>query len=726
MRPINPKAQEEKKSSDAARRPSLLSTKKQTLSQLSFKKKAPSITANPTITDADMAPRIPTYSPTVPPYSPAFATTPAGSPSIPALEPTMTMTSLNGAPSPTSTQGDMGRILSEPIVMSPIAQDQDMDPTSLYDDQPRIEEEFDPVNRASNAAEAFLQSIMPAAMAAPLEAETVPQEQVDEVVAPSRTSLATAASPLTALPGRIQKKWKWTGAIVMQPAHEPQTLCEATLFDTEQLQKTGMPFRVALREDEPLVFQKYLPLEVLEGILLASNPIEAVAFMKAKDEDNAEALGKWAGYLVYHKQIAMARVELDGMYAANIIVASSNIRALLQRLSVPLDLKNDAPLVAVLATWALPREKRAEDWRLPFKDRLRLADQMRALDTEQDSTFRSAMWDEGVEERKPNLRMAVRILRYPRWMHDHMISGHERQYCVWPPPGQRDVTMEREVQDLMTIMKEYQNAEYKNLTETNVRVVFIHSKARKTIGKIQNLIEWRAKRIDTMFVVFGSCSVPLHGNDWRRGFWEIYPIGGVLTFTAHTLFNDACQILHKVRQIGIHQLWTGYIIPTVLGMAVRLAYEKIDGDPLKDYDEGHFPFLFLLDAIDNGFFGLLRAPPQPQDEREPTDQWIGAQIDQVIRDPRDTLEFCLAEFSSKYDNVPVEKWKVILEEEISNDLKQMQIQPGLMEEYRRFVILCDEEREDTDLHGLEWVTPYSFEFRDDFDNGTPPPDSPTL
>ncbi|EEB97290.1 hypothetical protein MPER_03428 [Moniliophthora perniciosa FA553] len=329
-------------------------------------------------------------------------------------------------------------------------------------------------------------------MAAPLEAKTVPQEQVDEIVAPSRTSLATVTSSLTAFPGRIQKKWKWTGPIVMQPDHEPQTLCEATLFDTEQLQKNGMPFRIALQEDEPLVFQKYLPLEVLEGILLASNPTEAIAFMKAKDEDNAAALGKWAGYLVYHKQIAMARVELDGMYAANIIVAPSNIRALLQRLSVPLDLNNDAPLFAVLATWALPREKRAEDWRLPFKDRLHLAEQMKALDTEQDPAFRSAMWDEGGEERKPNLRMAVRILRYPKWMHDHMGLGNERQYCIWPPHAQRDATMEMEVLDLTTIMKEYQNAEYKDLTETNVRVVFIHSRARKTIENIQNLIEWRA------------------------------------------------------------------------------------------------------------------------------------------------------------------------------------------------------------------------------------------
>ncbi|EEB95602.1 hypothetical protein MPER_05400 [Moniliophthora perniciosa FA553] len=163
-----------------------------------------------------------------------------------------------------------------------------------------------------------------------------------------------------------------------------------------------------------------------------------------------------------------------------------------------------------------------------------------------------------------------------------------------------------------------------------------------------------------------------------------------------------------------------YIIPTVLGMAVRLAYQKRNGDPLKDYEEGCFPFLFLLDAIDNGLFGLLRAPPQPKDEQEPTNQWIGAQIDHVVRDQRDTLEFCLAEFSSKYANVPVEKWKVTLEEEISSDLRQMQIQPGLMEEYRRFVILCDEDMEDTNLHGLEWVTPRFFEFHDDFDDGTPP------
>ncbi|KAK7051360.1 hypothetical protein VNI00_004860 [Paramarasmius palmivorus] len=718
MLPTLPKSKDKEKAGDALRRTNTAPIPKKPIGlTIGFKKKPPSLSVNPTITDEDMAPKIPTFSPNVPAHSPT-STTPLNSPPHPALD--TTMTSLNGAPSPTLLQGEISRITDRPMAMSPIAHDQDMgdDAANLFNDSHRVDEDLDPVQRAP--------------MAAPLERPIEQQDQSDELVTPARTSLATGLSSTQSFPGRIQKKWKWTGSVLMQSSSEPQMLCQATLFDAEQLQQNGMPLRVALPDERDLVFHKYLSLELLEDILVACNPMEAAASLKAKDDDDLEAIERWTGYLKYHNQVAMSRVELDGVYAGNIIVAPSDAQALMQRLNVSANLLNNkSPLVAVLLTWSLSRDVRSADWRSPFKERLRLAEQMKAVDTEQDPEFQGTVWDEGTQERNTKTKMAIRILRFPKWLHDHMLSG-ERTYCVWPPPEQRDVVTELEVQHLTTILAKYPLAQCRDLTEPNMRVVFIHARAQGTIEKIQYLNEWRAKRIETMFVVFGSCSTTSYGSDWRRGFWEIYPIddpkrvseiGGVLTFTAGVLLSNPCELYRKVQQIAHHPLWTGYIVPSVLGMAVKLAYKDRCGDPLEDFDKGNFPFLFLLNAVEDGHFSLMRAPPSPEDHQALTTQWLDAQIDHVTRDSRETLGFCLNEFLRSYGNVPEERWERVLEEEISDDLRKMQIQPKVMEDYRRFVVLCDEEKEDT-LHGLEWTTPTLFEFQDNLDRGTPPPDSP--
>jgi hypothetical protein len=57
--------------------------------------------------------------------------------------------------------------------------------------------------------------------------------------------------------------------------------------------------------------------------------------------------------------------------------------------------------------------------------------------------------------------------------------------------------------------------------------------------------------------------------------------GGVVTFTPEALLNDAWGVLKTIRLIHAHPLWTCYLIPQVMGMAVKLS--QLREDEMSDY-----------------------------------------------------------------------------------------------------------------------------------------------
>ncbi len=63
-----------------------------------------------------------------------------------------------------------------------------------------------------------------------------------------------------------------------------------------------------------------------------------------------------------------------------------------------------------------------------------------------------------------------------------------------------------------------------------------------------------------------------------------------MTFTPDALVDDPIGILDRVSQIAEHPLWACYIIPSVLGMAVKRLYGN--QDPLAAFDRFvklHYP-----------------------------------------------------------------------------------------------------------------------------------------
>jgi hypothetical protein len=97
----------------------------------------------------------------------------------------------------------------------------------------------------------------------------------------------------------------------------------------------------------------------------------------------------------------------------------------------------------------------------------------------------------------------------------------------------------------------------------------------------------------------------------------------------------------------------------------------------------------ILKLIEEGQVSLLQAPPShtSAESEDPTMEWVSSQMRTLSLDARGILEECIRQFSCKYPNISESAWSSAVEAEISKDLSLMQMQPAIMKEYRRYVVI---------------------------------------
>ncbi|KAG6867920.1 hypothetical protein C0993_009514 [Termitomyces sp. T159_Od127] len=200
------------------------------------------------------------------------------------------------------------------------------------------------------------------------------------------------------------------------------------------------------------------------------------------------------------------------------------------------------------------------------------------------------------------------------------------------------------------------------------------------------------------------------------GIREIYPCGGIVTFTPQALLDDISGVIHRIGQIQRHPLWECYIMPSVLGMAVTLYSQREGSDPISDFDRGRLPYIPLLSAIEDGELALISSPPNyNSSSTKDVDEWVEKFWTYRPGDSRATIQACVDAFSRRYPELLLTHLTSAILDEISKDLRCMRTQPVFMENYRRYVVLDSprawrETREDA----LEWTSTAKFDFKDEF------------
>jgi hypothetical protein len=212
---------------------------------------------------------------------------------------------------------------------------------------------------------------------------------------------------------------------------------------------------------------------------------------------------------------------LDLKVVGLLVIFSPGLETVLSRFQVPSDMQHGSPLLAALFGWALPSSViRDYEWRPPLQDVAQIAG-LPILDAgRRDRTLRH----------KVMYHHALRILKFPDWLHDTM-SMPNRPYCVWYEGGDDPSHAAGLETVLLNNILKYcgaKNVGYK----TDVRAVFVHVGALRTLYKLPAFPERRSRRVELRFFTYGTHAAVAPE---RWGIREIYPLGTLACTSASRL-----------------------------------------------------------------------------------------------------------------------------------------------------------------------------------------------
>jgi len=240
-------------------------------------------------------------------------------------------------------------------------------------------------------------------------------------------------------------------------------------------------------------------------------------------------------------------------------------------------------------------------------------------------------------------------------------------------------------------------------------MVFVHVGALRTLSALPALMERRMKRPDVQFMTYGTHhTIP----PARWGMRLIYPLGGIAAISPSVFVECPSAAYKLLDMLEQHPLWDCFVTPGVVALATR---QNQGSDPVSEFERGTLIHQDLLSRIGQGQLSLLQLPPHYGSEESVLFDWIRWQQETSTLDPRGILERCLRGFSQQYSEFPEEKWTPRVLEELSSVLTSLQMQPSIMDQYRRYVVIIGkQDKVGYDRNGFEWTAIDAFNFRDDF------------
>jgi len=249
-------------------------------------------------------------------------------------------------------------------------------------------------------------------------------------------------------------------------------------------------------------------------------------------------------------------------------------------------------------------------------------------------------------------------------------------------------------------------------------VIFVHVGALRTLNKLPALADRRCKRPEIQFITYGSHE-SVKPIFW--GFEQVFPVGGVVTFTFTALLENPVAIADIIERISSHRLWSCYILPSVLSKFIRLGCPG--NDPIITYKAEPWRVGRILTLIDEGKLALMQSPPiaeqtSPGSDTNACEEWIAAQYACASKTSVDIVEEAWTLYKASRMDKSEEGMKRQGEVDIVKDLISLQMQPYIRRNFRRFVVI--KAMQDThipyDRDGFEWRTVQDFDFRDHYNS----------
>ncbi|KAF8167891.1 hypothetical protein B0H34DRAFT_683559 [Crassisporium funariophilum] len=534
-------------------------------------------------------------------------------------------------------------------------------------------------------AELFLEQVMPSSLAGPL----VPTE---DVIMGQPLVKPVQHRPL--LPGRIPKKWKWEGPLTLNTTGN--ILCNVKLHHLTESKPFGMCFSVAFENIPNLNVANLYNVAELQTILSAFRYSPQLALLGPMDDKDIEPFQVFHAYLTKTMQANLTPLILDDKTIGQILIVSQQSLRHLRILKIPEEFPQPDCLVVALLPWTLSLSQLSKECRRPDT----------AVTSISKPVLEPARWDHTIRT-KPAYHIGLHMLGFSEDLHK-LVYG--KSFLCWWNSGSKKAGMET---DLLHGIVVQAGAE-PTLAKYEVKVFFVHVGALDTLHMLPSLAERRKKTPYVQFYTYGTHE-DISPDSWSIR--EIYPCGGVITFSPSAMLHDPVAILQKIRQIHKHPLWTCYILPAALGMLVRMICG--DTDPLSALKSETFTHRFILEAIEKGEISLLHAPPKKaigKNADDPKLGWLKQYCQFTPITATLALEMGTAAFHSKYMNIAETQWEEAIEAEILEDMTLMQQQPAIMTQYRRYVVFNTASHTELPVSskGLEWTSATTFDFRDEF------------
>ncbi|PIL29610.1 hypothetical protein GSI_08247 [Ganoderma sinense ZZ0214-1] len=560
-------------------------------------------------------------------------------------------------------------------------------------------------------ADRFLTDIMPAAMASPM------QEDALEMPPPPVPVRATQAKPL--LP-RIQKKWKWTGDLFIDVSRDrAERLCEIMLSEPTEPLPGGLRFNICLT-GENIRLSAFHNLSFLHLFLLASARAQQFAKLTPAGDKDADAIKQLGAFMKSRSFFSFAHLYLDDSSVGLLLVFPAGHEISEKLLKVPPTLPSETPLQVALVPWELTtKEFRAVTWK----------SRSPTLERTLDPAFAASLEAAGRKvTTQRRFYQALHILGFPKSLYEFLFETQSpRPYCIWNEPAETtstgavgyETSLLKEILGACSLARDMGH-------KADVRIVFVHVGALETLHVLPALAMRRMKQSELRFMTYGTHpSVPRE----RWGIREIYVLGqyklsgnatcGIVTFTPSAIIEGHWKAFRCIKEIAEHPIWDCYILPSVVAMIAKLTCQG--QHPLRVYDEGNFVYEDLLKAIEQGTIALLHAPPvvrDPAPEGDASLLWTRWMLCLPSMNARQILEECLRIAAEQFANTSAADLPMAIEKEIARDMLRMQMQPVIMDKYRRFVVVKGKGQTQTnfreDKGGIEVTTISELDFKDDF------------
>ncbi|KAJ7250685.1 hypothetical protein C8J57DRAFT_1354528 [Mycena rebaudengoi] len=538
-----------------------------------------------------------------------------------------------------------------------VADAMDIDPSYYEDEAPP------PVDLLMEAAEDFLRTV-------PLRA---PKPKTSKRLSRPLNTNYLAPAP---------KTWTWSGRLVNVTTSEE--LCKnVTLLDSVVPRGCHNTVRLGafiISYKKEIELSKFYDLNDI--VLLLQRCSAARHFARlVSQEPKDTSLATVQEYMSEKKLVLLLPADLDGDTVGYILLFPPSLKKLLRILNVPYELRKPSGLIVSLVL--LKREPL-----LHYRRHFPRFDIMAPP-----ALIPTQLW-KNIIRHDQEFYVGFRVLKIPPSVYGRTCSHLSTLWYTG-----KDDAPDKDTKYLLRVLQR-SPAGVVGPGNVSAEVVFVHVGAMQSLHHMPALAH-RRRRPEVLFCTYGT-DINVPKNRW--GCHELYPIGGVVTFTPEALFNNPWGVVRVIRNLHAHPLWLAYLIPQVLGMAIRLPLEFPDVPP--------FPRAFhhILEAIEQGELALMRAPSADYSATSSMMRWIREHWICRPHGQQQIWDYCNKAFEAAYSTCRPAAWNVLVRNDILTDLSRMHIQPAIADNYRRFVVLDADSTAETWRGGVEWVAVGRFNF----------------